>query len=118
MRKRRLRGFPARRQRPRLAALEDAAAYFYARIIRRIKKERHALLDDRVRGRKRLSERFVEVGWGRGLEVDYEHRRIFMSEQLQKPLGPTPRPVRFHQPLEALGRASIVFNQAEEPKRV
>src|SRR3977135_829394 len=109
--KRWLREFPERRQRSRLPALEDAAADPHARIIRGVKKECHALLDDRVRSGKRLPEGFIEMGRRRGFEVDCEHRRIFMSEQLQKLLGPTPSPVRFHQALEALGRASVVLDE-------
>ena len=102
-----LRGFPARRQRPRLPAFEDAAADFHARIVRGVKKERHALLDDRVRSRKRLSEGFVEMGRGRRSEVDCEHRRIFIPKELQKLLGPIPVPCAFTSPLRrSVGRPS------------
>ena len=103
----RFRGSPARRQRPRLPALEHAAAYFHARIVRGVKEECHALLDDRVRSRESLPERLVEMGRGSGLEVDREHRGVFLPQELQKLLGPTPVAVRVHQLLQALRRAPI-----------
>ena len=109
---------PARRQGPRLAALHDPAAYFHARIVRGVKKECHALLDNRVRRRESLPERLVEMGRRGGVEVDREHRRVFPPKQFQKLLRPAPFAMRVHKLFEALGRAPCSSNETEKPKRV
>src|SRR5580693_2154844 len=107
--------FLARRQGPRLSTLEHAGAYFHARIIRGVKKERHALLDDRVRSRESLPERFVEMRRGGGFEVDREHRGVFLPKELQELLRPIPRAKRVHKLRETRRRASMVGYEAEEP---
>ena len=93
---------------PRLPALKNAAAYFHASIIRGVEKERHALLDDRVRSRERLSERLVEMGRRGGFQIDCEHRRIFMSEQSPgASRANCPVPCAFTSPLRrSVGRPS------------
>src|ERR1700685_1646690 len=116
--KRRFSWFPPRRQRARLPALQDAAAYFHARIICGVKKECHTLLDNRVRSRHGLPERLAEVRRGGVVEVDHKHRGILLAKELQELLRRTPSAVRVDKLLEALRRASMTLNQAEEPKRM